>query len=192
MGEFSKVNLGCHIIGFCGLFFGGEISQMNEFSIQSDRGLPLFQSLVPDSSLVAAAAIPTDFLISHVYGMRALSKIPMAIIKRVMIFVIAFFSLFTVENNSVHFDSARCSAFMNSSCSVKTFRVLVPYCAPVHLVQKFEIIWINNGILALRKWNKTVRIIKRLKNDMTLDLIRSTLVGHWSTSNGLLLSAAIL
>lgn len=192
MGKLTKMVRSSDIVSARRFLFRGEEPKMKQSFIDPDRGLPFSDSFVPSGTLVATCTVLTQFLVSHIQRVRALSEILSTVIQRVMVFVVAFFPAFAIKDYTRHRIGNSAASCTNSTGSSKARSFAIPNRAPVPLRQPLKVFQIDNGILALRQGNQSIGLVKRLKNNMALDLIGSAFVGHRSTSNGLLLSAAIV
>lgn len=187
MSEFTMILFCCFVISM-GCFFGGEKESQVFVNLATVYSCcPTTARTTPRNSFESTRVIALWSSIPLALSPSASAKILFSHVQCVVINVISFFVWITVKHCSVHENTFyRTVRFVSSS--VKAFSALVPAGVPIPLRKPLKVFSVNNGVLSLRKWNQAVRLVERLGYCMSLHAV----LEHWSTSNGLLLPAAIL
>lgn len=170
------------IVGSGRFFWGSEASKMPPFTIDSDKGSP--PTAVWEHPLVASLIVATQSAIANILRGITFPEVFSAIIQRVSIFVITHLFIFQAKYKTVH---GNMMTIVPPVCvKMTSFRFKS---RPIPLAEPFEVREINDGILILRQWDKSVRFVLRLDNWMAF--YTRTLSRHLPTSNRNLCSAAL-
>lgn len=176
------------IIG-SGCFLGGfKQAKVDTNPIVSDSGTPLFCWCVPCHSNETAGIVGSKSYIAQVLCVGGLAEIFSFIVERISVYVFRFFIGAATKNLSRYAYRISLSCHNFYAGNIKAFSLCIPNGAPVPLVKPREISNINDGILVLRQGNKAVRLVKRLDDYVAFHVD----FRHFPTSNGSVLSAAIL
>lgn len=165
MSKSAKLFFSDFIVG-AGRFFGRmKITVKMSFATILNANFPYSTFLTEPYSLKSGTAVFPWFTIKAILGMGTLTKILATIVERISVFMVAFFPWFTFKNLTMHGDRSMSS---NGPSNVKTFGAIRPYRIPIPLREPLKVSSINNGILALRKSNKTIGWVRRLSNKVSL------------------------
>lgn len=170
VGKLSMILLGSLVIGVRRFFFGREASQMYALVIERDECSPSLGKGTPKNTLINATGNFCLKTIATILSIRTLSKIFSSVVQSVVIPVVAFFSSFAPGDDSVHSDGF-------SICTPVNVEILgrwTPIRGPVPLRKPVEVLNVDNRVLSLRQWDKSVRFIEWLNNFVS----DNTLLGH--------------
>lgn len=175
-------------------FHGSDISRLRSFcriiklpnadavAIGRNSGQPLPMFLTPRHAHKSRRIVSAQSSIGHILRALALTEISLAIIQRIAIFMVRFFSLKKPENVSMHFNvpvssvkSAISNEFAATRCSMRS---------PVKLSNTLKVPYINYRNLTLSKWDESVRLCEWLSNRVSLDATRVYTLGHESSAKG--------
>lgn len=160
-----------------------EVSEVLLSSVDSYSCVPLSFLPSPANAADSAGAVRPRTLVPIVLYASTLAQILAAIIKRIVIAVVTFFSWLATENEAMHPNHRAWSfAARPRASSIKTARSPIPLRTPVPGVQPYKISGINNRVLALRKRDKSIRIVKWLRNHVSFYVARVNSRGHVRTS----------
>lgn len=162
--KFSKQSTGSFFSHICSFFFCGEISKVHEFSIDSNASLP-FAMRTKMYTFNSNQIVRVQSFVAIVFCLRALSQVRPSIIKRIVVDMVHLFPIFTCKNYAMHPNSfiPLMSSHTKTSCMGIKLRFPIPLIEPV-VVRS-----IYNGVLPLRKRDKSVRLVERLRNGVPLN-----------------------
>lgn len=164
MSELTVVLLGSLIVSLCGLFRGVIRSKVRSGPFVRNPSNPLSHCFVPVDSLEPTSVARHFLSILSVLRGRTFPKIFASIIDCIPVSVISKFTGVAAKKKTVHIDiSAICSSRL-SPHRIKTVRVGIPDGIPIPLREPSEIVGVNDGVLALRERNKSVRFVERLRH----------------------------
>ena len=178
------------VIGTCCLFTGSKVSDVDTsiLKFRHSSPWPSFVVLAKSHSLISDAIIFADFPVVAILNVYAYSQVFSSIIKTIAVFVVSLFAWLTAKYHAVHayaWSSPVAFFFGGTPYSIKT--TLSTVRVPIPLRKPFKVFRIYDCVLALRQWNKSVRLVERLRN-----LVFLHGAFHWSTSNGLVNISRIL
>ncbi len=190
MGEFTMIFLSSSIVGSGGFLFAVKNSQVFIFFIYGNLCGPSPNVIVKIHALILADTILVLFFVHGIFGACAFPEIFLAVVQSIMIPMIYLFSFFAMEDFAVHSNCLKHILFFNGTptSSIKTSSLRCPHSKPMPLIESRKIFGIDDGDLALREGNKSVRFTERLNNSFAFQPIMRlrTRLAHRSTSNGLL------
>jgi hypothetical protein len=157
MSELSKMLQCCDVVGVGCHFAGRERTQAKLPTLDLDYGSPFPLIHAPRHALKAAFVIRKLPAILRALFDCASPEILSAIVKRVVVFVVAiFFVRPAPKNHAVHQDSCF------SAPSIEGLIHRRPKGVPVELRESFKVFRINYCVLALGQWDKAKGFINRL------------------------------
>ncbi len=172
-------NFGSSVVGPCRIFCGIKDAEplFSSAKIYSCAELtaPRDSNASKSSGVVFHHSSPASIL-----RRTALPKILTAIIKHVVVFVVALFARTASETLPMHRYILPLSIFRTGQRATgkPTVSLQVPASPPVELRQRGEVGSINDGVFTLRKWNQTVGFIERLNNRVSLHAVFRPLSYH--------------
>lgn len=172
----------CIIVRACGIAEIIKITKIHPLAVHGYSDSPFAIVFSPAHALKPAMVAFPNFLIFGILRMRAISKIFAAIVERVSVLMVTLLLIGAGKDLTMHADQITSRAAWTMTNGIKRICAWVIKCKPIPLAEPFIISNIHNCILALRKRDQAVRIIKRLSNCVTLHAE----FWHRSTSNGLL------
>lgn len=168
------INGKCGTIIGLGCFFGrGIVAKAYALASARYAGNPLAPVNSPSNTLKAALAIASHSPVSGVLSGSRLAKVRPTIIERIVIYMVHFFAFGTAKYHAMH--SYLLLVALSGGSEIPTR--CAPRSVPIPLRKPFKICRVNNGELALRKWNKAVRFINGLSYFLPGNLVRSALHG---------------
>jgi hypothetical protein len=146
--------------------------------VQGYVGNPFVSRFIPTHANKTTGAVARQKPIALVLSTSGNSEISLPIVQRVVIAMVNALSIRYLHYLSMHV----AWSVLLVSLSVKSFHSLLSISKPIPLIQPLVILRINKSVLALRKWNYLVGLVKRLRNFMSADMSF-----HGSTSDGIVM-----
>jgi hypothetical protein len=160
---------GSFIIGPSSIFLGIKGTKIDSIPLANPNGTSPFAISMP-YALKTAAIIPISISIMAISFVCAGPQILPAIIKSIVILVVANRTIRRVKEQGMHTDSPFSSGPIRPD-SVEASRTFRPSRHPVPLAKPFVIFDIYNRILALRERYQSVGLVERLDNCVSLHAI---------------------
>jgi hypothetical protein len=118
------------------------------------ESLPLTHHLAVRNAGVARSVIPTKATILTILFLRDGSQIAPAIIQRITVPMVTYFTLWNINENTLHPETISANGIVGLVSRT-------PICTPLPLVQPIKISSVNNRKLTPSKGNKTVGWFRR-------------------------------
>ena len=164
MSKFSKIDLRRLVVSARSLYCVIEVSKIYLLSVEANPTTPppgIFTKTYPFKSV---GVVLSSLLVFAIFGVGALTKVFSAIVERVVILMVTFFSVSTGEYDAVHRYVSTHASARPIPCSVKGLQLLVEFSEPVPFRKPVVVFNVNDCVLPLRKWNQTIGLVERLNN----------------------------
>lgn len=146
----NVVNVRCFL-------FGQESAQVVTLAVHPNLSGPLVRRFVPCHTFVTTRVVQLLATVSCILLPRAFSQVMAAVIQRVSVSVVSFFSWLTTKYKTVH-------PFFLIRPSVKTSTMPVPVSVPRPLREPIKIFGVNNRSLSFGQRDIAVGWVERLNN----------------------------
>lgn len=186
MSKFSIQFQCLFVSGYHGVFKAFKMTYMETLSIAGYCGLPLPYIVSPPYAFMSASIVWSNLAIALILIWSSLTKIFPSIIKSVSIFVISLECTTAIQNLPRHIYSSFFCVMFTPSDRIEALCNRTPMSTPIPAAEPLKIISIHNSVLALCKWNESIRLVKRLGNFVS----KNTSFLHVLTSNESVLPAA--
>jgi hypothetical protein len=174
------VYLRCFVVGDGGFFTRRKETKVRTLFIDPDIGTPLLRCLVPRDALISTAIVLLHFLVLAILCAGTFTQVRPSIVQCVMVSVVSFFSRTATKDQPMHVNPCPTPRSAINPPGVESIGGLVPDSVPIPLTQPRKILGIYDGILFFSEGDKTIGLVERLDNCMSLHA-----VFHQSSRQGL-------